>query len=314
MDHTYIRQHNIVIRDPFNPKPGDMVLDPKSKAAISIKPGCTAATGNGQKATICASSLRSINTQAECGSVDDIYFYSPWRHPGSAPVIDACGSAGGRYPGQPTGAAGAQYRNTSLTHEGQRGSELPPMPSQASWKAGGSYEVGWTVAANHGGGYAYRMAPLGSPLTEAIFRKTPLEFVGNSALRWGGDRATQLEFNSTARGWETNVGTVPAGSSWRKNPIPPGVWSREGPTFEPVCNESAACIAAYSGNGGYQFGAYGLCKCSGLGEQLPTSLEVVDQLAIPATTPPGRYVLQWRWDCEESDQVWASCSDITITR
>ncbi len=40
------------------------------------------------------------------------------------------------------------------------------MPAQATWKAGGSYEVGWTVAANHGGGYAYRMAPLDSPLTE----------------------------------------------------------------------------------------------------------------------------------------------------
>ena len=52
------------------------------------------------------------------------------------------------------GASGAQYRNTSLTKQGDLGSELPPMTSQATWKAGGSYEVGWTVAANHGGGYA----------------------------------------------------------------------------------------------------------------------------------------------------------------
>merc|ERR1719473_2599390 len=151
-----------------------MVLDPKSKAGISIVPGCT--EGNGQRATICASSLRSINTQAECGSSDDIYFYSPWRHPGSAPVIDPCGSAGGRIPGQPNGAAGAQFRNTTLTKEGDLGSKLPPMPSQATWKAGESYEVGWTVQANHGGGYAYRMAPLDSPLDEAAFRKTPLDF------------------------------------------------------------------------------------------------------------------------------------------
>ena len=72
------------------------------------------------------------------------------------------------------------------------------------------------------------MAPLDSPLSEQAFRKTPLDFVGNSILRWGGDEATQLEFNSTARGWETDEGTVPLGSQWRKNPIPPGVWSREG--------------------------------------------------------------------------------------
>ena len=33
---------------------------------------------------------------------------------------------------------------------------------------------------------------------------------------------------------------------------------------------------------------------------------------IPAGTKPGKWVLQWRWDCEESDQIWASCADITI--
>ena len=94
------------------------------------------------------------------------------------------------------------------------------------------YEVGWTVAANHGGGYAYRLAPLDSPLDEVTFAKMPLDFVGESILRWGGDHSTQLPFNSSARGWETSVGTTPKGSMWRKNPIPPVVWSREGATFE----------------------------------------------------------------------------------
>lgn len=315
MDPKELARRKVTIPNPFTPKPGEMVLDPKSRAGIAITPGCSRADGNGQKATLCAPSLRSINTQAECGSRDDFYFYSPWRHPGSAPMIDACGSAGGRHPWQPTGAAGAQYRNTSLTKQGDLGSELPPMTSQATWKAGGSYEVGWTVAANHGGGYAYRMAPLDSPLSEQAFRKTPLDFVGNSILRWGGDDATQLEFNSTARGWETDEGTVPLGSQWRKNPIPPGVWSREGPTFDPVCEESQACIETYTDGGGYpppEGRAYGVCKCSGLGQFLSTSLEVVDRVVVPAGATPGRWVLQWRWDCEESDQVWASCSDITI--
>ena len=43
------------------------------------------------------------------------------------------------------------------------------------------------------------------------------------------------------------------------------------------------------------------------------NLEVVDAVKIPADLPPGKYVLQWRWDCEESDQIWASCSDVAIT-
>ena len=40
------------------------------------------------------------------------------------------------------------------------------------------------------------------------------------------DRSGQIEFNTTERGWETSVGTTPAGSTWRKNPIPSGLWQR----------------------------------------------------------------------------------------
>ena len=42
------------------------------------------------------------------------------------------------------------------------------------------------------------------------------------------------------------------------------------------------------------------------------NLEVVDEVMIPADLAPGDYVLQWRWDCEESDQIWASCADVTV--
>jgi hypothetical protein len=51
-------------------------------------------------ATVCDPTERTVNTGAECGSAEDYYFYSPWRRPGSAPVIDSCGIAGGRNPGQ----------------------------------------------------------------------------------------------------------------------------------------------------------------------------------------------------------------------
>jgi hypothetical protein len=61
------------------------------KAPICAKP---------LNATICDPELRTVNTGAECGAADDYFYYSPWRRPGSAPVIDACGVAGGRIPGQ----------------------------------------------------------------------------------------------------------------------------------------------------------------------------------------------------------------------
>ena len=123
--------------------------------------------------------------------------------------------------------------NTSLSKQGDVGSKLPAMKPQATWKAGAHVEAGWTVSAHHGGGYAYRLAPADDPLTEETFRKMPLDFVGKSILRWGGDKSTQLEFDSLAKGWQTSVGTTPKGSMWRKFPIPTVLWQREGPVHSP---------------------------------------------------------------------------------
>jgi hypothetical protein len=41
----------------------------------------------------------------------------------------------------------------------------------------------------------------------------------------------------------------------------------------------------------------------------PDNLEVVDQVRVPAQLGPGAYVVQWRWDCEESSQVWQNCAE-----
>jgi hypothetical protein len=245
-----------------------------------------------------------MNTQAECGSPEDIYYLSPWRAPGSAPVIDACGIAGGRNPWQGQGEAGASFQNSSVAKLGDLGSKLPPMTSQATWQAGSNVEVGWAISAQHGGGYAYRLAPLDAPLTEETFRKIPLDMVGPGILRWGGDRSTQLEFNAT----RVTVGTVPEGSMWAKSPIPRGAdqWEQEGPAYEPVCKESDDCT---------QLKKRESCRCSGSvnSRLLVPNLEIIDTLRIPADLTPGPYVMQWRWDCEETDQVWASCSDVTVT-
>jgi len=303
MDARTLVEKNLTLANPWNPPAGAMRLDEATRASLSIKANCANPTTN---ATICDPRLRTANTQAECGSADDFYFFSPWRAPGSAPVIDACGSAGGRFAGQGIGGAGAQFQNSSLARQGDKGSQLPAMPSHVTWKAGSDVEVAWTVMANHGGGYAYRLAPADAPLTEETFRKLPLDFVGKSILRWDGDSKTELQFE----GWRTSVGTLPPGSMWSKNPIPSGLWEREGPGFEPVCAESEECKRWASGFGGEQ----GVCRCSGysnLGPLLP-NLEIVDLVQIPRHLKAGKYVLQWRWDCEESDQVWASCADVTI--
>ena len=109
------------------------------------------------------------------------------------------------------------------------------------------------------GGYSYRLCPADSPLTEACFQKHPLAFAGQASLRWGGVGGEQLFFNATDVSGDL---VVPAGSTWRKCPIPRGPWGwiYNGPSFEPVCEESEACKAlvntqhspgAYSVTGSY---------------------------------------------------------------
>ena len=92
-----------------------------------------------------------------------------------------------------------------------------------------------------------------------------------------------------------------------------------GMSFEPRCEESPLCAGSHgdgTGNGpagpwGNQIDGTMVCKCSG--RDLP-ALEIVDRVAIPADLPAGEWVLGWRWDCEQSPQVWASCSDVSITK
>merc|ERR1719361_357343 len=107
------------------------------------------AKGTSMNATICDPAQRTVNTAASCGSPEDYFFYSPWRAPGYAPVIDSCGSAGGRLPGQGTGGFGAQYFNTTNAKEGDLGSTtLPQGPPTAIWKRGSLQTVAWTLQAN----------------------------------------------------------------------------------------------------------------------------------------------------------------------
>ena len=39
---------------------------------------------------------------------------------------------------------------------------------------------------------------------------------------------------------------------------------------------------------------------------------VYDKLRVPEHLVPGEYVLSFRWDCEQTPQVWNSCADLVI--
>ena len=67
---------------------GTMTLNPEFLASTPGR-GIVSNCGKLSKSTICDPNLRTVNTQAECHSPEDIYSQSPWRAPGSAPVIDS---------------------------------------------------------------------------------------------------------------------------------------------------------------------------------------------------------------------------------
>merc|ERR1712048_1288175 len=48
------------------------------------------------------------------------------------------------------------------------------------------------------------------------------------------------------------------------------------------------------------------------GELWLDDLLLVDQIQIPNDLPEGDYILSFRWDCEQTSQVWNQCASIKI--
>lgn len=43
-----------------------------------------------------------------------------------------------------------------------------------------------------------------------------------------------------------------------------------------------------------------------------TPYSIMDDVQVPEDLPVGDYLLSWRWDCEQSHQIWQNCADIQI--
>jgi len=228
----------------------------------------------------------------------------PWRAPGTAAVFSPCGVDGGNPQGCPVGnpkgdgCAGGGYGH------GPDARTLKGNTKPTVWTAGSVVEAAWAITANHGGGYSYRLCPKpakgSTDLTEECFQKTVLKFAGDTQwVQYGPDESTRKAFPAM----RTNTGTHPAGSQWTRNPIPACKGYGGGaPAAGGVCT-------------GPQFtpplpGLYGF-GLAGVGEK-PFGFSIIDKLQVPADLTPGHYVLSFRYDCEQTPQVWNSCADILI--
>jgi len=208
----------------------------------------------------------------------------PWFAPGTAPVYGACGTLGG----WPEGCHhdGKGHFGDCCSHNcdgfalGKNAEEYhwPGEIPVTEWFAGSYQEVKWQVAANHAGGYSYRLCKMPEEgirgVTEECFQQTPLEFEGED--QWVVYRADQHDGTRTkVKALRTTEGTFPHGSMWTANPLFPSVET------DP---------ADYDHGQG----------------------QVIDYVKVPAELEPGEYILGFRWDCKCSPQVWNVCSNILI--
>jgi len=247
--------------------------------------------------------------------------YNPWLAPGSAPVYSPCGIAGGsgNYKGENGGAHPPGYEQGM---DGRKLFEHDDSSKKTStvWPAGSNQEVIWAINANHGGGYSYRLCPASSNLTEDCFQGHHLQFANNWTWIQRGDERTKIP------AVRTRIGTSPVGSEWTRVPIPPcdskyGGYDGRGcdaPAFEsPI-------------DGFWGFGPeFGCAKSGGAWmPSVPKSMEldeapnsvchemmdyqIIDEVKVPDVLP-GNYVMSFRWDCEQTSQVWTQCADIIVT-
>jgi hypothetical protein len=191
------------------------------------------------------------------GSADDIYFSHPWRVPGTAPSQSPCGRMGFNHGGK----------------FGQDGRDLPKEDStdRPKWVAGEPAEVAMALSANHGGGYQYRLCKSDADQSEECFQATPLPFVGNTTwVQIADDETSRTAYAAV----DLRTGTVPAGSTRRRNPIPN---EPDWPEWPPP--------------GGFAWGH----------QNIP--FNIFDQVQVPPDVALGDYTLSWRWDCEQTPQV-----------
>jgi len=146
----------------------------------------------------------------------------PWLSPGTAMSYSPCGAHGGnplgcqQMPNEVYGdcCGGVQCSGFAFGHNAEE-FEYPQAKSTL-WARGSVQDVAWHVAANHMGGYSYRLCKIPEEgragLTEECFQKTPLDFHGD--YQWIR-QTSHSEFVQT-KAVRTRVGTFPEGSQWTK--------------------------------------------------------------------------------------------------
>ena len=232
--------------------------------------------------------------------------HHPWRAPGAAPITSPCGVSGGNHNGCSGGPKCGQNAGGFANGPKMEDVDFVHDIYVTNWTRGAAVEVAWAIRANHGGGYSYRLCKLPEEgrkaLTEECFQETPLRFVGDKQwVQFGEDESTRFEFQAV----RTDQGTTPAGSQWTKNPIPACNGLSGGYNDpNPSCINGTQFPPPRSDLEGFGVDPKNTMKA------FPFS--IIDLVRIPKDLEAGDYVISFRWDCEQSYQVWNTCASVKL--
>jgi hypothetical protein len=335
--------HGVIVEPPARASGGLNILSPACPGGACLwfnqgtSIGCPKATGGGDvfpdrpvcsnpaKPTI-AFGDKELRTYglSMIYRLEDYTKHHPWRYPGSAGIEggDPCGLSGGWYTKGAPGNGGEAPPGAPQGELGSTSKIFPKLLEQTVWVAGTTVEVAWGITANHGGGYQYRLCPANQKTTEACFQEHPLDFVEDVTYVQYGNHGRDVNNRTTIPAViVTGNKVVPAGSTWKRNPIPPCNTPFSGGALNTGCAGGPTFKSPLKGGVGEAYG-FGGGSCQGEGVHCTPekfnkqnfNFALVDKVKIPADLAEGDYVVGFRWESEQTPQIWQSCSDVTIKK
>ena len=177
----------------------------------------------------------------------------------------------------------------------------------------GRYGPGGRQALTPTNSTAYRLCRIppkrssAEALTEECFQAGHLEFAGDQQCALQGRRLDSLAC------FQRVTYTDADGKQWARNPVPACAGFGGGyANSDPHCgNQGGMTQFPPPLPGLHGFGGWGLQ--SEAGPHPGFGFSIVDTLRLPADLEPGQYALSWRWDAEQTNQVWAHCASVEVT-
>jgi len=279
----------------------------------------------------------------------DMYYGGPETFGSLEPCKEGCqinGASGPEDMQFKAGTMGSELFHKALTNPGAAKADGEEQPV-TQWTAGGVAEVATgALFANHGGGYQWRLCPTAEFTADGIkneecFQRSPLEYAtGKSTIQFGdhhrmrnNTEGSRVEFDAVRVTDANTDGVMPKGSTWTKYPVPNrgngnSLLARgslgEGEPYASSLDKHGKLLPptdltfAEPAEGVYGFGAIDMWTRIFYSPDLGTVQEtkdhydftVADTVNVPEKE--GRYVLSWRWDAEQSSQVWSNCALVDI--